>query len=669
VALALVACSSNSNRGVTGSVGVGVGVSLSTPGSVTELQAGTTLVVSASVTADTNSSGVIWLLSGAGTLSDITATSATYNAPAMSAVTGAIDATITATAVADATASASATLVVLGTPVLNPAQLFPGNVNVPYGASISVAGGQANFTWALATGSGPLPPGITLSGGTTAVTSISGTPTTVGSYPFTLQATDALNRVTTQQMTMVVLAQDSCLLNGSFTFMVSGFRGGGPATHAGSITIDAAGNITGEQDYKDGHRTTAHETLTSGTCINRQTNSGVLTLNAPSGQLVYNFSVTPPDTLGSINAARLQLIGSGSDSASGELARLDTTAISPAPPTGNFAFGLLTVANQEPHTVHTGSAGRFTTDSTGAISAGVTDSNASPALSSAPLDGTLSAVDSHGRGSASFTAGGQTSALVYYMINAAKFYLMAIDDTVGSPRSTGYLSAQTGNAAGGSFDNGALGVAPSILSLWGAAGAAEPITVMTLGRLSDGNAAAGTLDAVLDTSDHNSDTAGIAYTAQPYAVDATGRGTLALSLQGSTRNFVFYLDGVANGYVVEPGSNSGNAGVLEAQYTPAGGVYADTLSGTFVGGTQFAQAPGPITLVPTISLSFGVLSSTYTSGLFAIDTASGRGFGSLSQSGIAQTAAALYIVSPTKVDVMGFGTLQVDSSISWLIQN
>jgi hypothetical protein len=571
--------------------------------------------------------------------------------------------------VANPTATASVTLVVLGTPVMNIAQLFPGNVNVPYGAAITVAGGEANFTWALAASSGALPPGITLTGSTTAATSITGTPTTVGSYTFTLQATDALNRITTGTLTMVVKPQDTCLLTGNFTFMVSGFRGGGPATHAGSIAIDDAGNLTGEQDYKDGHRTTSQEPLTSGTCVNRQTNSGVLTLNAASGQLVYNFSVTTPDSLGNINAARLQLIGSGSDSASGELARQDTTAITAAPPSGNFAFGLLTVANQEPDTVHTGSAGRFTTDSTGAISAGVTDSNALPALSSAPLGGALSAIDSNGRGTATFTAGGQTSTLVYYMINAGKSYLMNIDATVATPRSTGFLTAQSGNAAGGSFDNGALGVAPSIMSLWGAVGSGEePISVMTLGRLSDGNAAAGTLAAVLDTSNRDSDTAGLSYTAT-YAIDSTGRGTLALSSQGVTRNFVLYLDGIANGYVVEQGSGSGNAGVLEAQDTPAGGVYSDTLGGIFVAGTQFAQTPGPITLVPSISLNFGVLSSSYTSGLFAINTASGRGFGSLSQSGVAQTPAALYIVSPTKVDLMSFGTIQVDGTINWLIQN
>jgi len=143
VALTLVACSNNSNRGVTGNIGVGSGVALSTPGSVTEIQVATTLVVSASVTADVNNSGVIWSLSGVGTLTDITPTSATFNAPA--SATGAVDATVTATSVVNAATVASVTLIVLGTPVMNPTQLFPANVNVPYSAAITIAGGEVNL--------------------------------------------------------------------------------------------------------------------------------------------------------------------------------------------------------------------------------------------------------------------------------------------------------------------------------------------------------------------------------------------------------------------------------------------------------------------------------------------------------------------------------------------
>jgi hypothetical protein len=667
VALALGACSSNSNRGVTGSVGVGTGVALSTPGSVTQIQVNTALVVTASVTADVNSAGVVWTMTGSGTLTDITATTATYNAPVTA--TGAVDATITATSVVNSASAASVTIVVLGTPVMNVTQLFPANVNVAYGASVSVAGGEANYAWAVSTGS-TLPAGLTLSDSATSVASITGTPTTQGTFTFTIQATDALSRVTSQTLTLQVLPADTCLLIGSFSFMVSGFRGGGPMSHTGNITIDSNGNITGVQDYKDGHRVTTDESITSGTCVNRETNSGEITLNAASGPLNYDFSVTPPDANGSINAARLQLIASGADSASGELHRQDITAITPAAPIGNFAFGLITLANQEPGTVHSGSAGRFTSSNAGVISAGLIDSNGTPVLTDAPLTGTLSAPDSHGRGTANLLSGSQALTLVYYMIDATKMYLMDVAPTVGTPRSTGYLTAQVGNLAGGGFDNGALASSTAaILSLYGAVGPTEPLNVMTMGRLYNGDAPAGTVDAVLDVSDHDTDAAGLAYSAQSYSVDSSGRGTLSLNAADASYKLVFYLDGIADGYVIQVGSPAGSAGLLEAQYTPASGSYTDTLSGQFVGGTQFAQVPGPIVLIPSVELSFGSLSSTYSSGQFAVNSSNGRGFGELSLSGVASTSAALYQVSPTKFEIMTFGTIQVDGTILWMIGN
>jgi hypothetical protein len=670
VVMTLVACSSNSNRGVTGNVGIGTGIALATPGSVTQIQQDTTIVVTASVTADVNNAGVTWQITGGAvalgaTLSDITATSVTFNAPA--SVNGAADATVTATSVVNPATAAAVTLIVLGKPQMNPVQLFPGNVNVPYAAPITVAGGLADFTWSQP--SGTLPPGIILNGSSSSITAISGTPTTAGTYTFTVQASDANAIVTSQTITMVVLPQATCLLLGRFSYMFSGFRGGGPATDAGSITVDGSGNITGEHDYKDGHRTTPDEILTSGNCINKQTNSGQITLTGPTGTLLYNFSVTPPDSTGSINSARLQLIGSGSDSGSGQMARLDPSAITAAPPIGNFAYGLMTVANQEPITVHSGSAGRFTTDSTGTISAGLTDSNASPALTAAPLTGALSPPDSNGRGTATFTAGGTSSTLVYYIVNAARIYLEDMNPTVATPRSTGFLTPQVGDVADGAFDNGALGNSPSIISLWGAQGTDEPLAVMTLGRLFNGDALASTISAVLDTSDHDTDTANVTFTAQPYTVASSGRGTLSITGSGVNRNFVFYLDGVADGYVVELGTNSGNAGLLEAQYTPPGGAYPDTLLGFFVAGTQFAQTPGPISLVPSYTLSFGTLSGTYSSGQFDVDTSTGRGFGTIQQTAVPVQSASLYLVSPTKMDIMTFGTISEDGAITWLIAN
>jgi hypothetical protein len=88
---------------------------------------------------------------------------------------------------------AAAPVLVLGNP--------PGaTVNIPYTGTIGVTGGTTPYTCLLITG--PLPAGLTL--GSNCV--ITGTPTTAGSYPVTVKATDTSTpvRTTTSVVTVVV---------------------------------------------------------------------------------------------------------------------------------------------------------------------------------------------------------------------------------------------------------------------------------------------------------------------------------------------------------------------------------------------------------------------------------------------------------------------------------
>ena len=72
--------------------------------------------------------------------------------------------------------------------VVMPAALAGGTVGTPYGpVSLTATGGKTPYAWALAAGSGPLPPGLTLA----ANGAISGTPTSAGTYPFTARASDS----------------------------------------------------------------------------------------------------------------------------------------------------------------------------------------------------------------------------------------------------------------------------------------------------------------------------------------------------------------------------------------------------------------------------------------------------------------------------------------------
>jgi hypothetical protein len=78
-----------------------------------------------------------------------------------------------------------------------------GGVGAAYSQSISMANGASPYTIKLADGT--LPPGITLSNASGSVGgSLTGTPTTAGTYTFSLQVTDADNQTATQQYTVTI---------------------------------------------------------------------------------------------------------------------------------------------------------------------------------------------------------------------------------------------------------------------------------------------------------------------------------------------------------------------------------------------------------------------------------------------------------------------------------
>jgi hypothetical protein len=212
------------------------------------------------------------------------------------------------------------------------------------------------------------------------------------------------------------------------------------------------------------------------------------------------------------------------------------------------------------------------------------------------------------------------------------------------------------------------------MSLFGASEIMEPIAVMALGRLSDANAAAGTLDLLLDTSNQAVDIQAQPFSAQSYAVATNGRGTLSVA-DTPARSFAFYLDGIGSGYIVERGSTAGSAGFLEAQsqgpyeYATSSGPFPATLANSFVSGTAYPQATGPITLNALLYLNFDALSSNFVNGSFAIDPTIGRGLGTVTESGVGTLPAALYIVSPTRMEMLRFGNRAVDGTIETMIQN
>ncbi len=107
----------------------------------------------------------------------------------------------------DANPTATENIIGDGTPPPPPVNITTtslpgGTVGQVYSQSVTATNGITPYSWSLVSGS--LPPGLALSGTGTPSTTISGTPTTVGTYAFTVQVNDAGTGTDTQPLSITV---------------------------------------------------------------------------------------------------------------------------------------------------------------------------------------------------------------------------------------------------------------------------------------------------------------------------------------------------------------------------------------------------------------------------------------------------------------------------------
>ena len=170
-----------------------------------------------------------------------------------------------------------------------------GAVNVPYTTTLTATGGTTPYTWSVNAGS--LPPGITLN----AAGVLAGTPTTAGTYTFTVNVIDANNGVATTSITLVIrstaltitlsASTSSAGPGGKVNYTVTAANIGSAAYSGTSLTVSLT-NVLDDADYNsDGAATTGTVSFSSPSL----TWTGNLAVGA-TATITFSVTVKNPDT-------------------------------------------------------------------------------------------------------------------------------------------------------------------------------------------------------------------------------------------------------------------------------------------------------------------------------------------------------------------------------------
>jgi len=309
----LTCCGGSSSSGNSATVSI-------VPPASTNVDPGDSVTLSASISHGSGE-GVTWSLSGSGcsastcgSLSNSSTSAVTYTAP--STVTSALTVTITASAVKD-NVSATLNLTVPPNPSIAPASgaLAAGAAGTPYNVALSVSGGISPYSWSVSQGT--LPTGLTLASATGAV---SGTPSSAGSYAFTVKVTDSgtpTALTATASLTIAITGGSAIVfgttalplatVNSPYSATIAASGGSGALSYALSgsgslpagLTLAASGAISGTPTAAGTSKFTVTASDTSGnsatasfSILVNSTSLAITSTNLPSGTAGTAYSFT-----------------------------------------------------------------------------------------------------------------------------------------------------------------------------------------------------------------------------------------------------------------------------------------------------------------------------------------------------------------------------------------
>ena len=446
-------------------------VEILTPKGPQTIAQGQSVPIQASVLNDLNAGGVSFTfasLPGFGTLNQTSATSATFTAP--NAVSSETVVKIIVTSLDFPQQFATVTVTVEPPPTITTTTLTNPTLNLTYSATVTATGGLLPLSWAVT--SGTLPPALSLSSSTTNSVQITGKPTTVGSFTFTITVTDSAGFSSSQQFTVVV---------SSLVITTTSPLPPASTTAAYSVTFAATGGVAPlTWSVVNG------STLPPGLMLNSTT--GVLSgTPTQGGTFTFGITVTDSASPAASSTVNFTLVVSGAQNLAGLK--------------GPYAFTFSGYNN----TGFVTWAGTFTADGNGGITAGEEDFNS---ITGTPVTFTnlvgSYTLGADGRGTFTFTGStpAQPTQPTYaFSIDATgsgRFIEFDSSSTRGSGRinlqtvTTCVVSGTNTNTLAGSFAFGGAGFAgPAAagsgpIAFAGAFTATPPISPSTVGSIAQG---------------------------------------------------------------------------------------------------------------------------------------------------------------------------------------
>jgi hypothetical protein len=508
------------------------------------------------------------------------------------------------------------------TVVTTSGSLPQGVVSSSYASTqLNATGGFQPYTsWIVVVpGTGTLPPGLSLS----TSGQITGTPTTAGTYPFTVQVTDsATPTASTAQanLSITVAATTSCttltgkesLLQGDYAFTLSGFDASGNPVFLGGVFVASGakgpGNITAgtlDMNLVSGVQTGLSITSASSYNLGLDPNAtngyrGCMSIVTSAGTMNYRFSV---DAVGAITAnvaSDGHIIGfdAAGPFTSGILRQATPSAFSTSAIAGNWAFGVAGPRS----TSGGGSPGYFAAvgvlNLASGSASGLVDTNdngkldnnsALTAFPSAAAGITLSSgpysIASNGRGTLDFTPTGSSSAVtnIVYVVSTSELLILNTDSQTNNSAFAGRALKQSG-----SFSNSSLTGNHVIYASGGSTNGstAASRTEADIVNVTSGNN--------FTFSGYQNDGGNISDPTKnsgsgTFSVASNGRVTLAVSTPGANNLPVFYLSSANTAFFLNSDS-AASAGNMEPQ---VGSSFTNSsASGTYGFGAINPAVPG-----------------------------------------------------------------------------